>query len=321
MARKPRHILPGYLTEITLKTFQARFLLSPNPLLNRLVVGVFAMAQMLTGLEICAVIVMSNHLHLLCVPDSEHQLMRFCQYIGSSISKEVGKLRNWTGGIFRRRYSDIVVTHEPGAQVARLRYLLSHGVKESLCRRPQDWPGVNSVTALLSGQNRLEGIWIDRTSLWEANRKATRKKARRGKRPRTADHTDNVVLHLSKLPVWRELSDEAYRAHVKELIDEILDEFEEERMRAPKNPREALVEQPEYRPQKTKSSPKPECHAASTAERRRFLELRREFLRAYSEASALLREGVRRAIDLFPDGSFLPPIGLHLLVQAEPTTG
>jgi hypothetical protein len=65
MARKPRTIIPGLLHEVTIKTFQARFLLTPDGRLNDLVVGVLARAQRLFGLTICAVVVLSNHLHIL----------------------------------------------------------------------------------------------------------------------------------------------------------------------------------------------------------------------------------------------------------------
>jgi hypothetical protein len=36
--------------------------------------------------------------------------------------------------------------------VGRLRYLLAHGVKENLVERAVDWPGVNSVRAILEGK-------------------------------------------------------------------------------------------------------------------------------------------------------------------------
>jgi REP element-mobilizing transposase RayT len=78
------------------------------------------MAQKRYNITICAVVVLCNHLHLLIVPRSEEEAMRFCQYISSNISGEVGRLRRWTGGIFRRRDSDVVVTHELAAQVGRL---------------------------------------------------------------------------------------------------------------------------------------------------------------------------------------------------------
>ena len=62
MPRLPRTILPGYLHEVTLKTFQARFRLTPDGRLNDLLVGVLGRAQRLFGLRVCAVVVLSNHL-------------------------------------------------------------------------------------------------------------------------------------------------------------------------------------------------------------------------------------------------------------------
>jgi REP element-mobilizing transposase RayT len=306
--RGPRQIQPDHLTEITIKTFQARFLLKPNRLVNSLIIGVLAMAQKRYKIDICAVVVLCNHLHLLIVPRSEEEAMRFCQYISSNISREVGRLRRWTGGIFRRRYSDVVVTHELAAQAGRLRYLLSHGVKEKLCRRPQDWPGVHCAKALLSGVMKLEGEWIDRSAFYEARRRSERKGARRGKRPRLADHTETMVLTLSKIPAWKHLSDEAYRKAIADMIGDILGEYEDQRLAAPKIVRIAVPA--DYRPDKTKSSPKPVCHAASRKERKRFHQRRRDFVNTYLEASALLKEGARLALDMFPQGAFLPPVGL-----------
>ncbi|HSJ74704.1 MAG TPA: hypothetical protein VK899_00705, partial [Gemmatimonadales bacterium] len=51
---------------------------------------------------------------------------------------------------------------EEAAQVDRLIYVLSNGVKEGLVARVEEWPGVHSAHALLTGEP-LEGIWYDRT--------------------------------------------------------------------------------------------------------------------------------------------------------------
>ncbi|HEV7666879.1 MAG TPA: hypothetical protein VGS22_00020 [Thermoanaerobaculia bacterium] len=59
------------------------------------------------------------------------------------------------------------MSDEEEAQVGRLVYILSHGCKENLVARPQDWPGVHCVTALLTGQP-IEGSWFDRTREWVA---------------------------------------------------------------------------------------------------------------------------------------------------------
>ncbi len=54
--------------------------------------------------------------------------------------------------------------------MGRLGYILSHGCKENLVARPQDWPGVHCVTALLTGEP-IEGTWFDRTREWKARQR------------------------------------------------------------------------------------------------------------------------------------------------------
>ncbi|HUP23220.1 MAG TPA: hypothetical protein VNB06_09820 [Thermoanaerobaculia bacterium] len=305
----PRTILPGLLHEVTLKTFQARFLLTPDGRLNDLVVGVLARAQRLFGLTVCAVVVLSNHLHILVVPDSEHALMRFCQFAAANISREVGRLRNWNGGIFRRRYSLVVVSDEPAAQVARLRYLLSHGVKEGLVRRPQDWPGIHCVRELLAGRFQMAGPWVDRTALYSALRKARRIGRRAA--VREGDFEQLEVLHLAKLPCWAHLDDEAYRKAIAELVDDILLEHQERTATVDSRSIDRIhCQDPEHRPASTKRSPRPLCHAASRSERRQLHQLLRDWINAYYQASRRFLCGDRTALDAFPPGAFLPPLAL-----------
>ena len=51
MSRRLRWIEPHFLTEITDRGFQGRFLLRPSPQLNRLVIGIFARAKELYPLQ------------------------------------------------------------------------------------------------------------------------------------------------------------------------------------------------------------------------------------------------------------------------------
>jgi hypothetical protein len=235
--------------------------------------------------------------------------MRFCQFAAANISREVGRLRNWTGGIFRRRYSLVVVSDEPAAQIARLRYLLSHGVKEGLVPRPQDWPGIHSVRELLAGKFQMPGVWVDRTALYAALRKNQRV-GRKGS-VREIDFEQPEVLHLSKLPCWAYLADHAYRRAVTELVAGILLEHRE---RAATVDPAAIArihrQDPEHRPDSTKRSPRPLCHAASRSERKKLHEVLRSWINAYYEASRRFLDGDREAVDHFPPGAFLPPLAL-----------
>jgi REP element-mobilizing transposase RayT len=318
MARQERQVHPGHLTEITIKTFQARFLLAPNRRVNSLFLGVLAMAQQRYGMTLCGVVVMSNHAHLLVVPESGRQLKQFCQFLNSNVSTEIGRLRRWPGGIFRRRYEDVVITHEEAAQVGRLRYILSHGVKESLVRRPQDWPGVHCARALLRGHLKMVGKWVDRTALYEAQRRA-KAEQRHGldRKPCEGDFTSSQTVTFSKLPCWDHLSDAAYFQEIRNLVAEIVEDHAANRARVPDGaPRRLTCQDPEHRPTKTKKSPKPICHAASRDERCYFRELRRDWIRQYRQATAMLREGRLDALGLFPPEAFLPRMSRDLAMSA-----
>jgi len=77
--------------------------------------------------------------------------------------------------------------------------------------RPQDWPGIHCVNALLMGKP-LEGTWFDRT---------------RNSPPaplggvRSAEVRHGGDLTLDPLPCWKHLTDTERRSRVRELIAEI----------------------------------------------------------------------------------------------------
>lgn len=60
--------------EVTTRTFQSRLLLTPKPLLNRIILGVLARASHRHGVGIVAFAFLSNHYHLLAWIDDSRQL-------------------------------------------------------------------------------------------------------------------------------------------------------------------------------------------------------------------------------------------------------
>ena len=66
-------------------------------------------------------------------------MLRFLQHLACNISKEIGgRIRDWRGPMWERRYDGIVVSDEPEAQWKSLKYHLSNSVKEGLCKSPLD---------------------------------------------------------------------------------------------------------------------------------------------------------------------------------------
>lgn len=179
------------------------------------------------------------------------------EYVSSDISKEVGRLVDWTGPLRSRRYTSIPCSAEPEIQLSRLRYMLSQGPKESLVFSPLDWPGVHSAWALMNGQP-LPGLWIDRTGMYEARR--------RGDKVKKADYTERLELRLSPLPCWSDLDPLEYRRRVAEMVKAIEDETWERHHllgTKPMGPDKILAQSPYATPTTTKTSKAPRFHTAT----------------------------------------------------------
>ena len=212
VGRPSRWTPRGGLVEVTCRTLQGRALLRPSPELNRRVLGVIGRAQRRECMKVHAVVVLSSHYHLLLSPDEPDQLVRFMQFVQTNIAKEAGELHDWSGSFWARRYRHVPVSDETEAQVARLRYVLENSVKENLVARPRDWPGVHSVQALLEGRP-MEGVWYDRTALYEARC--------RGERVELEAFAEPETVTLSPLPCWQGLPLEEIRELLVGLIETI----------------------------------------------------------------------------------------------------
>ena len=140
MGRRLRCLLAGRLVEVTSRAVQGRFLLCPSSEVNQAIKGTLGRAQRYYGLRVVACVFLSNHFHLLVLPDSEKQLADFMRFVKTNLSKQLGRIHGWSGPMLKRRYQAIPVSDEEEAQVDRLRYILEHGVKEGLVGCPADWP-------------------------------------------------------------------------------------------------------------------------------------------------------------------------------------
>ena len=299
MPRRLRFIpKSGTLVEVTCRVIHGRMLLSPSRQLNQMIVGTLARGKRRYGVRICAAAFLSNHAHLLVQVDDAKQLADFMGFVCSKIAREVGRRVGWREKLWGRRYSAIVVSDEPTAQIARLQYVLAHGVKEHLVARCADWPGVHAAKALMSGRP-LEGYWFDRTAEYRA----------RGHRNEHESWScaERETLTFDPLPCWAHLAPEAYQTRVSEMVMGIEAEAAAERraqgirLRGTEAVRRQNVRQ---RPNRMKRSPAPAFHAATKRARLSLTTIYRCFEIAYRHAAERWRAGDRKAS--FPEGSFPP---------------
>jgi putative transposase len=298
MARKLRYVNSSpspTLVFVTCRTLQGRYLFCPGPVLNDLFLGILGRVQRRYHLKICGLCVLSSHFHLLLIVEDAQQLTRFMRDLKSKLAREVNRLTGWRGTVFDRRYESAVVTDEDGAQIERLLYILSNGVKEGLVERPQDWPGVHCVSALLTGES-LTGHWFDRSREY-----AARNQRQAFDRLRYA--TEETVT-FSPIPCWAHLPSDVYRTRIQTLVDSIIQDAALMRSstgRPVEGVESILARDPQYRPAKLARSPAPLVHAATKAARKAFYQMYSWFVAAFRSAAEKLRQGDREAP--FPAGS------------------
>jgi hypothetical protein len=290
----------GALVEVTCRTVHGRHLLRPSSTLNEIILGVLGRALRLYSVPICTYAFLSSHYHLLLDVKDAHQLSNFMRYLNSNLAREVGRLVDWPDGIWSSRYRAIVVSHEEAAQIERLRYVLSHGCKEGLVGRPQDWPGVHAVRALVDDE-AVEGYWFSRTQEYAARR--------RGEDFDRLQYATRETVTLAPLPCWKDLSQEAWKRRVTGLVGEIEAEAVARRKRAGSQPLglgAILSRHPHHRPARLEKSPAPLFHAIWKSVCQQLYDLYAEYVAAFRQASERLRAGDRNAA--FPMGSFPPAL-------------
>ncbi len=324
MPRPIRWIRRDRLYLITQRTFQARYFFIPGKELNALVIGCLAYAAERFGVRLCFTTFPSNHYHHLVRTEGEdddecaERLRRFLQLANSQIAKEVQKLcaragKPWTGGIFGNERAAITeVSDEFEAQVDKLRYLMSQGVKDGLCPEPCAWPGVESASPWCDGSMELRGTWIDRSALWDVRRGNERRKLevirRWLRRKELASCRHEVTLKLAPLPCLDDWTKERRRELAQALREEILEENADKIGRLAKGWRKRLMDTAmfTYQPDGAKQGVVPQVHCATKDAWRRWIEEWEFFVNRYERASRRLRSGIREALDEFPSGCFVP---------------
>jgi hypothetical protein len=204
-----------------------------------------------------------------------------------------------------------LISDEEEAQIARLRYLLAHGVKEGLVSRVRDWPGVHMVKVLVDGEP-LKGTWYNQTKEYVDRQ--------RGKDFPASKYREEEVFELTPLPCWQHLSDEEVRARITALVEEVEQEAATARAEReiPVLGAEAVLRQnPHSCPLKTKRSPAPLFHAATKSARDSLRKAYYAFVGSFREAAEKWKKGNLEA--RFPMGSFPPrPPFVRALLRAGP---
>ena len=285
----------GSLVEVTARTVGGRYLLVPSEELNAGIWAVLGRALSKYPVELHAVAFMSNHWHALVTVADALALSRFVQYVHSNVARLVHRLRDRDGSVFGKAAYIIV---GPAAEEARLRYVLSQGVKEGLVRRCVEWPGVHSARALL-----LEGVCVGR---WEDRRRARTLRAGGGRgggrEPLRGEIEVVYPIDFAPLPSWRALDTGERLRRLMAIVNEI-----EVSARASHSSvlgiHGILARDPASRPADLKRRSAPPIHTSDEEERIQFTHRHIEFTTTFELARAQLRT---TCIARLPAGCFVP---------------
>ena len=278
----------------------------PTPECRDLILGVIGRAQeRYPAILLHALVFLSNHYNLILTTPDAGTMSSFMCFVNSNIAREIGRLVGWREHFWGRRYRPIEIL-DAFAQEGRLKYLIAQGEKEDLVLLPQDWPGASSILALLHG-TKLFGTWHDRTAEFKARKRAKQT----GEKVDPRDFETVYEIKLTPLPSWRNWTEDARRARVAAIVEELITEGKarrEESGRAPMGVAKILRQDPHGTPSATKRSPAPICHASDHATRTRYRRALYAFVDAYRAASKRIRDGALSAAGrLLPAATSLPP--------------
>ena len=297
MAYPVRHFDPQTIYFLTSRTMQSRFLMVPSAKTNELIGGILARSVRQCGVELFAHVFTSNHFHAMVRAPSAVSMSQFMQRLQSNIAVKVGRLVDWRGRFFARRYSAEPIVDE-GAQVERLTYILSHGVKEGLVSQVKAWPGLSCARALLQGGASVSQRWRNWTHRWKLE--VTEKVC--VDRFSDACPSETESLTLTPLPAWRDFCAEERSKLVAQLIAHIDATAPNKKAASAKR---IVAQDPHHRPLQTKHTPRPKAHASSKLLWIEAVRRYQAILGAFLEASRQWLAG-HFEVD-FPRHCFRPP--------------
>lgn len=137
----PRQVLPGTTYLITRRCTQRQFLLRPSSDTRQLFGYLLAIAADRYRIDVHAVCVMSNHVHLV-VTDPEARLPAFTQFLDSLVGRAMNARLNRSENFWAAARSSAVALLTASDVLDKIAYVLANPVAAGLVKRGRLWPGL-----------------------------------------------------------------------------------------------------------------------------------------------------------------------------------
>jgi REP element-mobilizing transposase RayT len=149
----PRQVIAGTTYLVTRRTAQRQFLLKPSELTDGTVGYLLAVAAARFGILLHAVVVLSNHLHLV-LTDPSARLPEFQQYLDSLVARAMNAgLGRWESFWAPGSFSAVTLVRREDV-VEKTAYALANPVAAGLVASGREWPGLWSPLEAVGGSWR-----------------------------------------------------------------------------------------------------------------------------------------------------------------------
>ncbi len=295
MGRDLRSKDPERFHLLTIRTEQQCFFIRPSKDINKIVGGVIARYQEIFQIEIFAVIVLSNHFHLIARARLGN-LDEFMENVDREIARRLNYKHQRRGKFWSRRYRAQLIPNDVDLEEAFL-YIITNAVKHGLARHPSEWPGISSYEQTLDEKPRTYPFYHH--SEKEEDKKKT--------------YHD---LTISPLPAYKDLSKEERTKKLSDLIEARTKRLVEERESKGQgfiSPEMVKAADPFDSPSTTNRSPTGTCYSKSFETIRKYRKIEAQRRSSYNLCSMRYRLG--ELTIQFPDHTYKPP--LHRLPRLK----
>ncbi|MCP4601105.1 MAG: hypothetical protein GY847_11375 [Proteobacteria bacterium] len=200
----------GDIHMVTNRCEEGAFFLLPTALINEIITYWLAraMCKFGRGLQIYCFFFLSNHFHLFC-RDTEGTLAEFMEYFQGNVARAINRaIGRGPAHFWQGHYDDQLIDGEKTFWNKYV-YIMTNAVKSGLVKRVEDWAGVNSFKAAVTGEP-IRATGLNRTRYHNANRGNK-------KRPKS-DFMETYEFHLTPPPMLEHLPEKEQRKEIYRMV-------------------------------------------------------------------------------------------------------
>lgn len=138
----PRRVTPGTTYLVTRRAYQRTYRLRPSALTAQIAEYCVAWAAAKTGVVLHAIVVMSNHHHLV-VSDPRGVLPNFLREFHRTMAKALNAAQKQRENLWSTEKASAVRLPTARDVLDKIAYCAANPVAAALVRAPDEWPGVN----------------------------------------------------------------------------------------------------------------------------------------------------------------------------------